>query len=546
MISAYWAPNIGVKSRSLLGTKTLAPTMKQWLLYSLPFLCALSGFSQEQFDSTFATDGVFILDASPDFDDYFFDIMVLPDQKMVAVGYVVSESGQSDMLVVKLEENGTLDLSFGENGMVILDINTWDQAFTVVPYSDGKILIGGRSGAMSSSTQSCVVMLQADGSIDEDFGTNGVFQTALGIGSSSANVVLIDGDNHILVGGNSNFDIHVYKLSPTGEPVPAYGMNGLSTTAFVYPLSCTDMALQPNGELVLGGKANPFTDDIVVVRLLEDGSLDEDFGDDGFFFYDFDLSIYGSDESVESIVLDESGRIWLGGQTRYFDESDSHFYVMALDEEGNLDVNFGEDGVYRYPTIGFSFGNDLLISEEQEILLAGGFLGSGSDGSDLSLLKLDTEGSIDTSYGNNGLQLFGLSEGSIDRIFSIKPQSEDKWLVAGFYRPSGVNFASFIARIGNEAEDPISSTQDLALAPSTISPNPVGRQQNAIVISLGEIPLQRWQLFDTNGRLVHAQAPGGAIPSRELTIDISFLEPGVYFLQLETEEGQRTEKLVVE
>ncbi len=520
--------------------------MKQWLLYSLAFLCSLSGFSQEQFDSTFATDGVFILDASPDFDDYFFDMMVLPDGKIIAVGYVISESGQSDMLVVKLEEDGALDLSFGEDGIVILDINPWDQAFTIVPYSDGKMVIGGRSGPMSSSTQSCVVMLQADGSIDENFGMDGVFQTALGIGSSSANVVLIDGDNHILVGGNSNFDIHVYKLSPLGEPVPGYGVNGLSTTAFVFPLSCTDMALQPDGALVVGGKANPFTDDIVVIRLLEDGSLDEDFGEDGFFFYDFDLSIYGSDESVESIVLDESGRIWLGGQTRYFDESDSHFYVMALDEEGHLDVNFGEEGVYRYPTIGFSFGNDLLISEEQEILLAGGFLGSGSDGNDLSLLKLDAEGSIDTAYGNNGLQLFGLSEGSIDRIFSIKPQSEDKWLVAGFYRPSGSNFASFIARIGNEVEDPISSTQGLALPPFTISPNPVGRQQNAILLSLGETPLDRWQLFDEQGRLVDAQIIKGDISSQELTIDISFLRPGLYFLQLETKEGQRTEKLVVE
>ncbi|MEO1713179.1 MAG: delta-60 repeat domain-containing protein, partial [Bacteroidota bacterium] len=252
--------------------------MKQWLLYSLAFLCSLSAFSQEQFDSTFATDGVFILDASPDFDDYFFDMIVLPDGKIIAVGYVISESGQSDMLVVKLEEDGALDTSFGDDGIVVLDINPWDQAFTIVPYSDGKMVIGGRSGPMSSSTQSCVVMLQADGSIDENFGTDGIFQTALGIGSSSANVVLIDGDNHILVGGDSNFDIHVYKLSPLGEPVPDYGENGLSTTAFVFPLSCTDMALQPNGELVLGGKANPFTDDIVVIRLLEDGSLDEDFG----------------------------------------------------------------------------------------------------------------------------------------------------------------------------------------------------------------------------------------------------------------------------
>lgn len=519
--------------------------MKIWLIL-LAFLTSFSALGQVQFDSTFATNGVFILDASPDFDDYFFDMIVLPDQKMVAVGYVISESGQSDMLVVKLEENGTLDTSFGENGIVVLDINPWDQAFTVVPYTDGKMLIGGRSGPMSSSTQSCVVMLQADGSIDENFGTNGIFQTALGIGSSSANAILIDSDNHILVGGNSNFDMHVYKLSPTGAPVPEYGINGLATTAYVFPLSCTDMALQPDGKLVVGGKVNPYTDDIVVIRLLENGALDEDFGEDGFFFYDFDLSIYGSDESVESIVITESGRIWLGGQTRYFDESDSHFFVMALDGEGILDVNFGEEGIHRYPTIGFSFGNDLLVSAEQEILLAGSFFGAGSDGTDLSLLKLDAEGSMDTTYGNNGLQLFGLSEGSVDRIFSIQTQGEDKWLVAGFYRPSGGNFASFIARIGNEEEDPISSARMLERPRFKISPNPVGTDQHAIVISLEHAALERVQLFDVQGQRLFSQKVKGTVRSQALTIDISFLESGVYFLQLENGQGQRTETLVVD
>ena len=516
--------------------------MKNLPIFFLILLTSFSVFSQEQFDSTFATDGVFILDASPDFDDYFFDMIVLPDNKIIAVGYVISESGQSDMLLVQLEEDGALDVSFGVNGILVLDINTWDQAFSVIPFIDGKLVVAGRSGPMSSATQMTVVMLNADGSLDEDFAQAGVLQVSAGFGSSSANALLVDEDNNILVGGNSNFDIHVLKFTSTGEPVPDFGMNGLATISYVFPLSCDDMALQPDGKLVIGGKVNPFTDDIVVIRLNEDGSNDEDFGDDSFFIYDFDLSIYGSDESAESIVIEEDGRILIGGHTRYFDESDSHFYVMALDEDGNLDPAFGEDGIHRYPTIGFSFGNDLLVSSDQEIILAGGFLGSGSDGSDMSLLKLDSEGSIDTSYGNNGLQLFGLSEGSIDRIFSIQAQFEDKWLVAGFYRPSGGNFASFIARLG-DAEGPILSIKKPETPSFKISPNPVS--SNEINISLDFTPIDNLKLFDLKGKLLFSKSLKGEIITREYTLDISFLNPGVYFLQLDNGSNQRTEKIII-
>lgn len=499
--------------------------MKHLPLLLLFVWASFSAPAQEQFDSTFATDGLFILDASTGFDDYFFDMIVLPDGKIVAVGYAITESGQSDMLVVRLEADGALDAGFGEDGILLIDINTWDQAFSVVSYEDGKIVIGGRSGPTSSATQAAVLMLHADGSLDEAFGSGGIFLASLGIGSSSVNVLLIDGENQLLAGGNSNFDIHVLKLTPEGTLVPDYGINGMATTAYVFPLACDDMALQPDGKLLIGGKVNPFTDDIVVIRLNEDGSNDETFGDASFFIYDFDLSIYGSDESAESMVVEENGRILIGGHTRYYDESDSHFYVMALDSEGNLDPTFGADGIQRYPTIGFSFGNDLLVTPDQAILLAGGFSGIGSDNGDVSILKLDATGGIDTTYGNNGLQLFGITEGSIDRVFSMQPQFDDKWVVAGFYRPSGGNFASFVARLG-DAEDPILATSSAEAAVFKVFPNPVSDELYF------ELPphwasIDRVEVYDLSGNLVLATTdlPGASL-------DVGALSSGFYVVRV--------------
>lgn len=95
-------------------------------------------------DNTFGTAGVVTTELGNNVDDYVVSITIQPDGKILAVG---AQFGATiDLAMARYNSIGTLDNTFGTNGIVIQDINNTDEiAFDVALQTDGKIVITGVS-----------------------------------------------------------------------------------------------------------------------------------------------------------------------------------------------------------------------------------------------------------------------------------------------------------------------------------------------------------------------------------------------------------------
>ena len=124
-----------------------------------------------ELDTSFSTDGKAIIPVGAS-DDYGLSVTVQPDGKILVAGY--SYNGFiADFSLIRLDANGELDTSFSTDGKAIIPVVSSDdlgQSVTVQP--DGKILVAGYSGR-GSSTDFCLIRLDANGELDTSFSADG-------------------------------------------------------------------------------------------------------------------------------------------------------------------------------------------------------------------------------------------------------------------------------------------------------------------------------------------------------------------------------------
>lgn len=140
---------------------------------------------------------------------------VQPDGKILLAGYqYVGGTHGFDGLVGRLNDNGTLDTTFGSGGVASVDFVSVtgyanQGAYAVAVHPDGKILLAGTTGgnaAVVVSSNTMLVRLNADGSPDAGFGTNGHLETAIGGSGSTGDgsyTIALQSDGRAVVAGTS-------------------------------------------------------------------------------------------------------------------------------------------------------------------------------------------------------------------------------------------------------------------------------------------------------------------------------------------------------
>ena len=101
-------------------------------------------------------------------------LVIQPDGKIVVAGYTYSNIYGNDVLCIRYNSDGTLDNTFGNNGIVTFDIQQGsdDKALAIDIQSDGKLVLAGYSDN-GSDREALVMRLNTDGTPDTSFGQNG-------------------------------------------------------------------------------------------------------------------------------------------------------------------------------------------------------------------------------------------------------------------------------------------------------------------------------------------------------------------------------------
>ncbi|MBS0555805.1 MAG: hypothetical protein JSR27_00170 [Proteobacteria bacterium] len=144
-----------------------------------------------------------------------------------------------------------------------------------------------------------------------------------------------------------------------GDLDPSFGSGGkvrLTVDPFNQPtgatLVATDVVVQPDGKILLAGYAAASDSEWIVIRLNEDGSYDNTFGigQNGIaYFY-----VFGpADNQATSIALRPNGKIVVGGTINDSNTGLVTAVAIQLNSNGSLDSTWGNNGaVYFTPVAG--------------------------------------------------------------------------------------------------------------------------------------------------------------------------------------------------
>ncbi|MFT5700792.1 MAG: putative delta-60 repeat protein [Desulforhopalus sp.] len=202
---------------------------------------------------------------------------VTTDDDIIASATVSPNSEDSYGFVVKLDTDGYADSTFDTDGEASI---TFDSTAVVINairlQDDGKILAGG-STTSDGSDQASLLRINADGSIDTDYGSEGRSVLSTGGTESVIYDLAIDDDSNVIaVGSINNGDYNeafIAKLDETGDPVTDFGTSGYYTTNYALENIAYAVTLQDDDTITATGFVTSSTSkDIFVLNLTENSS----------------------------------------------------------------------------------------------------------------------------------------------------------------------------------------------------------------------------------------------------------------------------------
>ena len=234
--------------------------------------------------------------------------------------------------------------------------------------------------------------------VDASFGTGGSTTVAVG-GSANVGGIVRRDDGSFIIGASVNTSVMTVALTQGGDLLDTYGSGGISSTSVpgVSTAGVSDVALQPDGRVVLAGYgySNAGTDVFVVARFRTGGAPDPSFSGNGVF-------------------------------TAHFSQGDAYGYGLTILPNGKI-VVVGEVDAY-------------------------------ANGSNPAVLRLDADGSPDTTFGDHGRVMVKVPDGhrGYDSPWRVIAQAHGKLAMAGWLeRPSGGNYKTLAMRLrSNGSLDP--------------------------------------------------------------------------------------------
>jgi uncharacterized delta-60 repeat protein len=118
--------------------------------------------------------------------------------------------------LLRLNTNGSVDTSFGTNGITITNISDEDTAYGLTIDSSGRLIAVGSSNDINGNTTFAIARYTANGVLDTSFNGEGKVATDFLGDFDRARAVKIDANGKIVVVGysgltNGNFALARYK-----------------------------------------------------------------------------------------------------------------------------------------------------------------------------------------------------------------------------------------------------------------------------------------------------------------------------------------------
>jgi|GEM_PF-2265606 len=341
------------------------------------------------FDNTYGTGGRVSVDLSGEYS--YLNASVLANNKVLMVCGLQEILKGYQIAVVRLNETGNLDSTFGINGKFLLNthVNTMVesvlQSAQILP--DGKImLLASETRGSSDADTSLLVRLNADGSYDNTFAGTGKIRLS---DTARYDKISVQTDGKILL----TFASKEYGYNST-TLIIRYNSNGSIDNTFNGGQALASgtnqplMTVQANGAIVLSDM------DGNISRLNSNGTFDHTFDTDGMAQLNYHFNI------LTDIKIQSDGKYLLGGNV-YSDAFDSlNFQAVCIKPNGTLDSTFGSNGIVWVNVVYDNQNNaeSMALQANGKILMSGYTVYRNTYNVDFASIRLNGDNASNTTY----------------------------------------------------------------------------------------------------------------------------------------------------
>ncbi len=331
------------------------------------------------------------------------DLGLQTDGKVLLTGQDFDNVSVTENIgVMRLKTNGSLDTSFGDSGRVDIDHGHTEEGHTIIQLADGKIVLTGHtdydlpSNTIDGPNKNNIFLarLNADGSSDNTFGTNGFTTFDFGQTQDYSKNMMLQNDKYIAGSCtcyNSKCHAAFIRVTNNGSLDTSFGTNGIASNLIGIESVFWRMAFQSDGKIIAVGQVI-YTEpdyDLFVQRFFANGKIDSSFGVNG----SFSLDLGEPAEKFEDVAVQSDGKIVCAGYTSEGtgNQSVGDAVVVRLNPNGTLDNSFSDDGIFVLSMVpGFDETKACLIDEQGRIVVAGYAHNTGLAGGSIFIFRLNS------------------------------------------------------------------------------------------------------------------------------------------------------------
>lgn len=268
--------------------------------------------------------------------------------------------------------------------------------------------------------------------LDPSFGGDGRVTTDFGSRATSQDIA-VQPDGRIIVAGKSTArrgddrDFAAARYLPNGDLDPDFGGDGRVTTDFGRNDHAIAILLQPDGKVILAGTSGAGRreagqeTDYALVRYTSKGRLDRTFGTAGKVMTSFEATDF-----LLGVALESDGKILTSGLSMTDSVGEAHSMIARYNADGTLDRAFGTNGATFFDTT--SLGA-LSVQVDGKILAAGYHCCTGQGSESFDVFRFNADGTVDASFGRGGVMT---SEVPLNFYGTVTFASDGSIFVAGY------------------------------------------------------------------------------------------------------------------
>lgn len=517
------------------------PSIKIRLLifYSLFFF---NSFAQIKYlDSLFSDDGISLTNLG-NFEGAW-SVFSTNENKIIVSGWSkLSTESPEDILLMRFNNDGSIDRTFKSGNIISVEEFTWESSYASIEQKDGKILIAGRF-YNGLNWDFMLARFYADGRLDSSFAQNGFAIIDISSDDRAFSIDLQNDDKIIIAGfvNINNWDFAVLRFNSNGLLDNTFGNNGIVINDFDGDIDVAfSIKTQSDSKIIAcGWTFSNASWNFAMIRYNSDGSLDQNFGNKGIVITDVD-NVYNTSHSI---AIQEDGKYVVTGYRYFRERLDTDILLVRYNSDGSIDQSFGVNGfVTKDINRNEDFAWDVIIQSDERILVTGYTKSDSSK--NVVTLRFNNNGQIDSTFGDSGViitSIFGFDEEG--RHLAL--QNDGKILVTG-YSFNGVDQDLFILRINPDGNIlPVPQVDSALTNLSQNYPNPF-TTKTLIPFSLHETSYVTLKVYNALGEEVSSLIDEVKIAGNyKVLFDRSNLSSGIYLYQLITKNYSQAKKMLI-